>query len=127
MPVIDKFLLLFMTILLLQSTFSIVLNISNSNLDVVFRTSIAGIFGYFLSNNFLENNNGLTTKITINKDIIVEQNYIVGIIGLYSLLILIVAKYFNLSNDNTLISLSQFRDIFFGCIGFLLGTNKGNN
>ena len=54
---VDKCLMLFMLVLLLQSGYSIVFPAPNSaeigNIDVIVRTSSAAIFGYFISANFI--------------------------------------------------------------------------
>lgn len=54
---VDKSLLLFMLILLLQSAVNLFLPASGSSItgdiDIVVRTSAAAIFGYFLSANFI--------------------------------------------------------------------------
>lgn len=54
---VDKFLIVFMIILLAQSAYNLFANESVSaethNIDVIVRTSTAAIFGYFLSTNFI--------------------------------------------------------------------------
>lgn len=55
---VDKCLIIFMTVLMLQSAFTLFVNEANtqetSNIDIVVRTTSAAIFGYFLSVNFLK-------------------------------------------------------------------------
>lgn len=59
---VDKSLLLFMLILLLQSAANMILPGESSQLageiDVIVRTSAAAIFGYFLSGNFIRSTSG---------------------------------------------------------------------
>lgn len=54
---VDKFLIIFMIVLLSQSAYNLFANESvsaeNHNVDVIVRTSTAAIFGYFLSTNFI--------------------------------------------------------------------------
>lgn len=54
--IIDKILIIFMLILLLQSGHNLFANMGdseeNNSIDVIVRTSSASIFGYFLSSNF---------------------------------------------------------------------------
>lgn len=55
--IVDKFLLIFMALLLFQSAHNLFANRSttgdSSHIDVIVRTSTAAIFGYFLSTNFI--------------------------------------------------------------------------
>lgn len=54
---VDKFLIIFMIILLLQSAYNLFVYESSSaesnSIDIIIRTSTAAIFGYFLSTNFI--------------------------------------------------------------------------
>lgn len=53
---VDKFLIMFMAVLLAQSAYSLFTNLNSdskvNDVDVIIRTSSAAIFGYFLSANF---------------------------------------------------------------------------
>lgn len=55
--IVDKFLMVFMVLLLFQSAYNLFENHpvagESSNIDVIIRTSTAAIFGYFLSTNFI--------------------------------------------------------------------------
>lgn len=62
---VDKCLMIFMFILLMQSAYTLLLSPSTvgeaHTIDVIVRTSISGIFGYFLSVNFIrQESSGLT-------------------------------------------------------------------
>ncbi|GAA0076344.1 hypothetical protein UT300005_07220 [Clostridium sp. CTA-5] len=66
---IDRCLIIFMTILMLQLIYNLfsneVISKNTNNIDVVIRTTAAAIFGYFLSANFIkksENNKNSTLK-----------------------------------------------------------------
>lgn len=55
LPAVDRSLLVFMVILLVQSVYSVFFHAAGktaSDIDVIVRTSAAAIFGYFLSANF---------------------------------------------------------------------------
>lgn len=47
-------------------------------------------------------------------------------IGLFSLLILLQMRYFGTMTQNSVASISQFRDFVSGCVGFLIGSARGN-
>lgn len=57
--IVDKFLIVFMAILLMQSAHNLFANHTAvgeaGTVDIIVRTSIAAIFGYFLSTNFVRN------------------------------------------------------------------------
>lgn len=69
--VIDKCLLLFMFILLMETTINILFGTSTNDaansIDVVVRTSIASIFGYFISANFMKDEKS-KEEIVINAE-----------------------------------------------------------
>ncbi|MGL4790522.1 MAG: hypothetical protein ACRCW1_03850 [Anaerotignaceae bacterium] len=56
---VDKCLIILMSILMLQITYNVFMNVKISgeisSVDIVFRTAAASIFGYFLSANFIKN------------------------------------------------------------------------
>lgn len=161
----DKGLILIMILLLLQCIHNLY-NVDSTiseyiAINVVIRSSVAGIFGYFLSSNFLIKDKGKTqqeideykievlNKLLKNEDIRekVEDEYkeIINIeqeekekyfcnkglqngiaVGLCIIitLCLIVGVNFNLIAKGSIATISQFRDIISGCIGFLLGNNN---
>lgn len=61
---VDKFLIIFMIILLLQSSYNLFVYESTSaeanSIDIIIRTSTAAIFGYFLSTNFIRHSSSKT-------------------------------------------------------------------
>ena len=65
---VDKSLLLFMVLLLLQSAYSIFfpseVNPAVGDIDVIIRTSSAAIFGYFLSANFVNRSSVQTEMVS---------------------------------------------------------------
>ena len=62
---VDKYLIVFMAVLLLQSAYSLFVQRELSNgagdIDIIVRTSAAAIFGYFLSANFINRSVGKET------------------------------------------------------------------
>lgn len=64
---IDKFLLIFMLIFMLESAFSLFIDVAQSpetnTIDVIIRTSAAAIFGYFISANFVHRDSLKDTKL----------------------------------------------------------------
>lgn len=76
LSLVDKWLFTFMLILILQSTFNLFFSSHGGNgietVDIIVRTTSAGIFGYFLSSNFAQHSSFEQTEI--NKDNkIIEQ------------------------------------------------------
>lgn len=67
-PPVDKSLLLFMALLLLQSAYSIFFpseaDPAVGDIDVIIRTSSAAIFGYFLSANFVNRSSAQTEAVS---------------------------------------------------------------
>lgn len=84
---IDKCLIVFMMLLMIQSTYNLFVNEANSNggtnIDILIRTTEASIFGYFLSANFIKkdkrsrmNNSSIKEeqlRVNENKDITREK------------------------------------------------------
>lgn len=170
----DKCLIIFMIVLMAQLASSLFINSSSMyapSVNIVTRTTISAIFGYFISSNFVsrrdasnkyknrnKNNKDNTGKIKciceleekveeeINKEINEEMNadmeegqtkgqqtedrvqiMIISTIGLVSLMIVFLAH--NLSNlpEDALVTLSQYRSIISGCVGFLIGMPPEKN
>ncbi|MEG1869537.1 MAG: hypothetical protein RR205_01675 [Oscillospiraceae bacterium] len=78
--IVDKCLIVFMLILLIQSSYSLFCNqsatVETDGVDMIVRTSAASIFGYFLSANFIkkqskasEQNNKINAEKEISTDI----------------------------------------------------------
>lgn len=174
---VDRCLLLFMLILLVQSAFSLFDATSSAGeihtIDIIVRTSISGIFGYFLSANFIrhessgkrtgtktetpaiiENEGNAAIKNSIGftppvptptlrtggadfttvknseplKDTTGKLQIIVATsIGLFCLVMLILVRdlcslqILDPSSSSFAATVSQFRDLVSGCVGFLIG------
>lgn len=173
----DKSLILIMIILIIQCIHNLYnVDPTNTNyisINVVIRTSVAAIFGYFLSSNFLAENKArideetrkekleIIEQVMENKkirkelqseydnvtnsedykekeDVIKEeeekyvcnrylQNLVAVSICIILVLSLIIGVNFKLINDGSVATISQFRDLVSGSIGFLIGnsSNKG--
>ena len=128
-----------------------------NTIDVIIRTATASIFGYFLSSNFINHHSSDRKKIMkkdkaelkiqekgILPDPLPDPEYTVDadnhlqiiittIIAVFCLLVLItVRNAAGFSEENltpsSLATVSQFRDLVSGCVGFLIGvpTSKKN-
>lgn len=147
---VDRLLLVFMTILLIQSAhslFSCEQAMQNSaTLNAVIRTAAASIFGYFISAGFQGRSNqddsventaiGVSTetetdgearvKVTVDRSEglinqrLRQQIIIVALIGIFSLLILVAACNNTTTAPDAVAALSQLRDLVSGSIGFLI-------
>lgn len=147
---VDRLLLIFMTILLIQSACSLFFcerAMQNSDaLNSVIRTTAASIFGYFISAGFREasNKDGIVAKTAdlstetetddeakvpatddglaglINQRLR-QQIVIVALIGIFSLLILVAACNGAPTAPDAVAALSQLRDFVSGSVGFLIG------
>lgn len=138
----DKFLIIFMMILLAQTIFNLFVKIKigtySTNIDTVIRTTTASIFGYFLSANFLvkkvvRDKKGACShskkvceeepiRNSLEREAYLKlQILIAGVIGLVSLVILIIAHDIAATEITSLATLSQLRDFVSGCVGFLIG------
>lgn len=148
---VDRLLLVFMTILLIQSACSLFFcerAMQNSDaLNSVIRTTAASIFGYFISAGFREASNkddiaektavGLSTETETDDEAKVpatddglaglinqrlrQQIVIVALIGIFSLLILVAACNGAPTAPDAVAALSQLRDFVSGGVGFLIG------
>ena len=140
---VDKFLIIIMLILLLQSVAALFLHrdliTQSNNIDIIVRTSSASIFGYFLSENFIKPDTSTKNEniISISSDEILPPNEninsskniqitIIALISIISLLILLVIRnFFTVSSEN-IATLSQLRDFVSSGIGFLVGCKKNS-
>ncbi|MEG0108059.1 MAG: hypothetical protein RR275_00535 [Lachnospiraceae bacterium] len=153
----DKFLIIIMLILMLQSMYGIFFhnhfNEITTSIDVVVRTTIAGIFGYFISVNFIKNEaveepreykesqesqesqnmnaQNLTGKERIPRSFLCSSAYkaqilIVGSICILSLLILLTARNFSNLDHTTMPIIIQLRDLISGSVGFFIGMPNEN-
>lgn len=166
----DKCLIIFMIVLMAQLASSLFLNSSSMyapSVNIVTRTTISAIFGYFISSNFVsrrdvnnkykkKKNNSSDAKGKIKCICELEEKVeeeinenmnegmeerktkgqqtedrvqimIISTIGLVSLMIVFLAH--NLSNlpEDALVTLSQYRSIISGCVGFLIGMPPEKN
>ena len=127
--IIDLFLIVFMCILLAQSSYNLINNEINPNLnsiDTVVRTTTAGLFGYFMGKNFVCSNTNTKKQKCIDNGVNNLQIIIIAIIGIVSLIILIYARNVNLDLTNRVASLSQLRDFVSSSTGFLISNSKKN-
>lgn len=145
--IVDKCLIVFMIILLIQSSYSLFANhtgtAETNNVDIIIRTSTASIFGYFLSANFIKkqikSNQPSKHSTEINKNINTARNnstiksshsgnhnciqiFIATAIGIFSLCVLLFSGDFDINNQSALATLAQFRDFVSACVGFLIGS-----
>lgn len=78
---VDRFLILFMLILLLYTAIGLFTGMTDSQnsdmIDTIIRTSAASIFGYFISSNFVKTNttNSTTDSYSNNLNIPAQTNY----------------------------------------------------
>lgn len=164
----DKGLILIMIILLLQCIHNLYNPNSNTidyaSINVIVRTSVAGIFGYFLSANFLvkaTNKEDIEEeeefyKLSVLQHVLKDeeainkirseskiydeekimrkekdryfcnktlQNAIAIGICIVIILCLVIGVNGNLIPEGAGTTISQFRDLISGCIGFLLGNS----
>lgn len=148
----DRCLIIFMIVFIIQSIIAVFFRHTGGyvpGIDMVARTTMAAIFGYFISSNFMskeyintrkkQNENkkvSCTCKLEENKDgddddddeMPVGQKtedriqiMIVTFIGLVSLFILFFSRYLVNTSEDVVSIISQYRGFLSGCIGFLLG------
>lgn len=147
--IIDRFLIVFALIFLLYSAVHLVFGMTSSQeantVDIIVRTSLASILGYFISSNFTKSD-ALPEKTTLSSVDIPEkllstepekvespiktpntiQIYIVASLGLLSLVILIAARHSSNLTPELIATISQLRDFVSACIGFLISHKKSS-
>lgn len=182
---VDRCLLIFMIFLLSQSAISLFFfpadTMEANTIDIIIRTSISAIFGYFLSANFMHSmtpkiqeqkktpaspgtqvtengkSDGITNSIGFSAPSpetavtygiselspqdapSVEKNQthrvqiiIATMIGLFCLIVLILIRNLSQFHEgmdipaSMLATVSQFRDMISGCVGFLIGCPPSN-
>ena len=173
----DKSLILIMIILIIQCIHNLYnadpTNTNYISINVVIRTSVAAIFGYFLSSNFLAESKAriddetkranleiveqIMENKTIKKELQYEydnvtnsedykeqeedikeeeekyvcnrhlQNLVAVSICIIILVALIIGVNFKLINDGSVATISQFRDLVSGSIGFLIGNSSNKD
>lgn len=148
LTLVDKCLILIMTVLLIQSGYSLFTNDDLSKemntIDVTIRASAAAIFGYFLSVNFVRKNEKPKQKekqaaedcpyaaLPENKDEIQppacnrQQVFIITAIGLISLLMLLILRNFIPATPQAASTVSQLRDFVSAGVGFLVSCGKNH-
>lgn len=148
MRLVDFFLIIFMIILMGQSIYNLfsheIYTQDRDAIDIVIRTTIASIFGYFISTNFLSVQKASQDKApkegTSLEDIelgsspcepkvstkkvgcrVRQQIIIVSCFGLFSLIILIIVRNTNSIPESAIASVSQLRDFLSTSVGLLIG------
>lgn len=147
---VDKCLLIFFAVLLLQSACSLFAggsaNPEAEHIDIIVRTSAAGIFGYFLSANFTRGTAeqkpdllSIQSTEDINSETLEGsadagenvQILIAAGIGLFCLILLLIYRNMDqqavLSGSGTSAAAAQLRDFISGCVGFLIGSPTERN
>ncbi len=126
---VDKFLILIMTILLMQSAYALFFQETTSenanSIDTIVRTSAAAIFGYFISSNFINKetddpDNEAQTTANCNK----IQTIVISAIGIVSLTLLLISRNFSQLTPQTASTVAQLRDFTSSCVGFLVSYRK---
>lgn len=145
---VDKCLILFMFVLIIQLIFSLFFQTSTSSeiayIDVVVRTSTASIFGYFLSINFIHHTstkkNADLNSAQIDENLLADEDLlksvpsasrvqviVATVIGLTCLIALLLLRNLAALTDDITYhpsiaaTVAQFRDFVSGCVGFLIG------
>lgn len=137
--IVDRFLLVFLLALFVYIIVHIfsgeAASQEGNTIDIIVRTSMVAIFGYFISSNFSEKQNTLSAQ-SIDS---VEQSFeqvvpsrqcskiqitIVASIGLISLAILFVTRFYQDFTPELSATISQLRDFVSACIGFLASCGK---
>lgn len=135
--IVDKFLMLFMLILLAQTGHNLFFGgdagADTAKIDAVVRTSSAAILGYFLSGNFIKScvktaaadkidiSEGNTEAITTRCSRI--QIISVSVIGTVSLLFLLLYRNLAVPSHDTAV-VAQLHDFVSSCVGFLVSSEK---
>lgn len=127
-PSTDRWLILFMAVLLAQSAYILLAGTGNraesGDIDVIVRTASAAIFGYFLSAKGRRSPGGQMGA----------DGYLVtaaAVIGLFCLLVLLARRNLPLEDPaaagsgTATATVAQFRDFVSGCVGLLIGVPTG--
>lgn len=135
LKLVEIYLIVIMIILLAQSIgtlfFPTQYEATYDRIDVVLRTTMASIFGYFVSSKTL----GQSKSEEINKPPTINnsskehpqiQINIIGCLCIFSIIILLLIRYFVLIEDTALGYFALYRDFVSGCIGFLVGMPNKN-
>ena len=130
-PVTDRWLILFMAVLLGQSAYSLFAGPGSSpesgDIDVIVRTASAAIFGYFLSARGRRPAEGQTAE---------PDGHLVAAaaaVGLFCLAVLLALRDVAIGDpaaagsDSATATVAQFRDFVSGCVGLLIGAPSGRS
>lgn len=117
----ETWLLVYLAVLLLQSAAGLFFPAPEaaSGIDVIVRTSAAGIFGYFLS-----------SCAPLHRP---RRTAAVALAGLFCLGVLLalraasVSRPWLLAADSAAATVAQFRDFVSGCVGYLTGGRNDQN
>lgn len=150
---VDRCLILFAVVLLAQSVYSLFAPEETplaGNIDTMVRTSLAAVFGYFLSSNFNAGSSGKSAQEETTSQREAQQEaappaepttsgaagvppavsrlqiFLAAGIGLVCLIALIALRCHPSLAEQALsgspaATVTQFRDLVSGCIGFLIG------
>lgn len=129
---VNLFLLLFMTLLLLYTAWILLAKPPASQdantIDIIIRTSAAAIFGYFLSSSFRKTDSDLSAQevpsVPASRSTSRIQITAVASIGLLSLLLLFLARGSVTMTPEFSAAVSQLRDFVSAAIGFLVSCGK---
>ncbi len=147
---LDRYLIVIMAVLMIYAVATIFSGTPTSSpevaggCDIVVRTTIASIFGYFISSNFaireisfIPSNDKVDDNYNLSEQPKskpsserVPQNClqikIIGTLCLCTILVMAFTRFFSSADSKVLTTLSLFRDIICGSIGFLIGMPSDN-
>lgn len=109
--------------LILSMAFPLTQNDVRSSVDVVLRTAVAAMCGYFISSSFVEKT---PPSVKINSPVkpkLLYQINVVALLGMFSLCVLIAARYSD-KMEFSAGTLSQVRDLYLASVTFLMGTSR---
>lgn len=152
---VDRYLIIVMIILMTQSLIGLFTPFGDESItdriDVVMRTTMASIFGYFVSANFIHDDPEddppeIVVKIPADcihsepkqtqealsepvdsppqptkKNQLQLQVKVVGCVCIFSIFALVLIRYFAIDSTHSLAFIFLFRDFVCGCVGFLIG------
>lgn len=123
-PLNDIYLTIYFVILLISLLVSLLFplpsNDVRNSLDVVLRTAVAVLCGYFLSSDLGKNSPPKPIAPPPKK---LYQNNVVAWLGLFSLCVLIAARYSEKAEFSAG-TLSQIRDLYLASVAFLMGNSR---
>lgn len=126
----DAFLMIILAILLLQSVVILFAspetNDVHSQIDVMLRTTMTSIFGYFVSTKAFPDSRHFPLPPTPQhknprKNL---QTFIIGSLCVFSILVMVLLRFFVPPAENALEYIALYHDFISGGIGFLIGMPK---